>query len=157
VARYSSGKFRSAGLAAAAVVAIVLGMFLFQQIELVHLRSQWNRMSAKVADLSALQDRIQQFQPWDNSTFPTLTVLRQLTLAFPEYGDVTAKSIEIHNGSQVTCTGIARDTGALLRMLGQLQATNGITGVTVEQLRGKSPLQFTFDFQWSPNGGQNGN
>ncbi len=157
VARYSSGKFRTVGLAAAAVVAIILSLFLFQQIELIHLRSQWNGMSAKVADLSALQDRIQQFRPWDNSSFTTLTILRQLTTAFPEDGVVTAKSIEIHNGNQVTCSGIASDTGALLRMLGQLQATNGITGVTVEQLRGKSPLQFTFDFQWNANGGQNGN
>ena len=157
VTRYSSGKIRTTGLAAAAVVAIVLGLFLFQQIELVHLRSQWKGMSAKVADLSALQDRIQQFQPWDNTSFTTLTILREVTMAFPEDGVVTAKSIEIHNGSQVTCSGIASDTGALLRMLGQLQATNGITGVTVEQLRGKSPLQFTFDFQWNANGGQNGN
>ncbi|MGH7978666.1 MAG: hypothetical protein ACREE6_04780 [Limisphaerales bacterium] len=157
VARYSTGKFRTVGLAAAAIVAIAAGFFLFQQIELAHLRSQWNAMSAKVADLSALQDNIRRYQPWNDSSFPALTILRELTLAFPEDGEVTAKSIEIHNGNQVSCSGIASDIGALLRMTGQLRATNGITGVTIEQVRGKSPLQFTFDFQWNENGGQNGN
>jgi len=157
VARYSSGKIRTAGTAAAAVVAVVLGLFLFQQIELVHYSSQWKAMSAKVADLSALQDKIQRYRPWNDSSFPALTILRQVTMAFPENGVVTAKAIEIHNGNQVTCSGIATDSGALMRMLGQLGATAGVTGVTVEQIRGKSPMQFTFDFQWNENGGQNGN
>jgi hypothetical protein len=157
VARYSSGKIRTAGMAAAAVVVIVLGMFLFQQVELMHFRSQWNSMSAKVADLSALQDKIQRYRPWNDTSFPALTILRQLTMAFPQDGVVTAKAIEIHNGNQVTCSGIASDSSALLRTLGQLRATAGVTAVTVEQIRGKSPMQFTFDFQWNENGGQNGN
>ena len=157
VVRYSSGKFRSAGMAAAAVVAIVLGLFLFQQIELMRLGSQWNAMSAKVADLSALQDNVQQYGPWYDNSYRALSILRQLTMAFPEDGVVTAKSIEIHNGNQVTCTGIATDSGAWLQTLEKLRATAGISGVTVEQIRGKSPMQFTIDFQWAQNGGQNGN
>ncbi|HEY1787465.1 MAG TPA: hypothetical protein VGJ73_04885 [Verrucomicrobiae bacterium] len=158
MARYSSGKFRTAGMAAAAVVAIVLCLFLVQQIELMHLRSQWKGMSAKVADLSALQDKVQRYRPWYDSSFPALTILRQVTMAFPEDGVVTAKAIEIHSGNLVSCTGIASDSGALLRMLGQLRATDGVSDVTVEQIRGKSPMQFTFDFQWNANGGgQNGN
>lgn len=157
VARYSSGKVRTAGTAATAIVAVVLGLFLFQQIELMHLRSQWNAMSGKVADLSGLQDKIQRYRPWDDNSFPALTILRQLTTAFPDTGVVTAKAIQIHNGNQVSCTGIASDSGALLRTLGQLRATAGVSDVTVEQIRGKSPMQFTFDFQWNENGGPNGN
>ena len=156
-ARYSSGKFRTAGMAAATVVVILLILFLFQEIELMRLRSQWKGMSAKVADLSALQDKVQQYRPWYDNSFPALTILRQLTTAFPEDGAVTAKAIQIHNGNQVTCTGIASDMDSLLRMLGQLRAINGVSDVTVEQTRGKSPMQFTFDFQWNENGEQNGN
>jgi hypothetical protein len=156
--RYSSGKFRTAGVAAAAVLVIVLGMFLIQQLELMHYRSQWNAMSGKVTDLSALQDKIQKYRPWSDNSFPALTILRGLTMAFPDSGIVTAKSIQIHNGNQVSCTGIASDSGALLHMLSQLRATDGISDVTVEQIRGKSPMQFTFDFQWNESGGgQNGN
>jgi hypothetical protein len=157
VSRYSSGKVRTVGMAAAAVVAIVLLLFLVQQIELIHYRSQWNAMSAKVADLSAIQDKIQRYRPWSDNTFPALTILRQLTMAFPDRGVVTAKAIEIRNGNQVSCTGVATDSGALLSMLNQLRSTDGVTGLTVEQIRGKSPMQFTFDFQWNENGGQNGN
>jgi Tfp pilus assembly protein PilN len=156
--RYSSGKFRTAGMAAAAVLVIVLGMFLIQQLELMHYRSQWNAMSGKVADLSALQDKIQKYRPWSDNSFPALTILRELTMAFPDTGVVTAKSIQIHNGNQVSCTGIASDSGALLHMLNQLRTTDGVSDVTVEQIRGKSPMQFTFDFQWNESGGgQNGN
>jgi hypothetical protein len=158
VAKYSSGKFRTAGAAAAAVLAIIGGLFLFQQIELISLRSQWSAMSAKVGDLTALQNKIQRYQPWFDSSFRALTILRQLTLAFPEDGAVTAKAIEIHNGSTVTCSGTATDTAALLRTLGQLRATDGVNSVTVEQIRGKSPVQFTFDFQWgNGNGGSSEN
>ncbi|HEU5396967.1 MAG TPA: hypothetical protein VFV81_07360 [Verrucomicrobiae bacterium] len=155
VAKYSSGKLRSIGAAAAAVVAVVLGLFLFQQAELIHLRSQWSRMSAKVNDLTALQKKIQRYQGWYDSSFPALTVLRQLTLAFPEDGSVTAKSIEIRGGNRITCTGTASDNAALLHVLGQLRAADGVTDVNVEQIRGRAPMQFTFDLQWGiGNGGQ---
>ncbi len=74
VAKYSSGKFRSAGMAAAAVVAVVGGLFLIQEIELIHLRSQWSAMSAKITDLTALQDKIQRYQPWYDTSFRALTI-----------------------------------------------------------------------------------
>ena len=142
-------------MAAAAVVAIVGGLFLIQQIELIHFRSQWSGMSAKVADLTALQDKIQRYQPWYDTSFRALAILKQLTMAFPEDGTVTAKTIEIHNGNTVSCSGTASDSRALLRMLSQLRATDGVSSVTVEQIRGKSPMEFTFDFQWGNGmGGQ---
>jgi hypothetical protein len=115
-------------------------------------------MSAKVADLTDLQGKIQRYQPWYDSSFTALTILRQLTLAFPNNGVVTAKSIQIRNDNQVTCSGTATDSEALLHTLAQLRAADGVSGVTVEQIRGKSPMQFTFDFQWGGgNGGNNGN
>ena len=154
-AKYASGKLRSAGLVAAAILAIVCGLFLFQEIELVSLRAQWNGMSEKVGDLTALQGRIQRYQAWYDTSYRELTILRQLTLAFPESGTVTAKSITIHNGSTVTCSGTATDTGAWLRTLAQLRATEGVSSVTFEQIRGTSPMQFTFDVQWgNANGAQ---
>jgi hypothetical protein len=147
VAKYSSGKMRTASLVAAGVVAIVGGMFFIQEIELISLRSQWNGMSTKVADLQALQAKIQRYQPWYDTSYRALTIMRQLSLAFPEDGVVTAKSIEIRNGNTVTCSGTASDNGALLRTLSQLRATDGVSSVTVEQIRGTAPMQFTFDFQ----------
>ncbi|MGH7952746.1 MAG: hypothetical protein ACREFE_12635, partial [Limisphaerales bacterium] len=150
-AKYSSGKLRSAGAVAAAIVAIVGGLFLFQEIQLMRLRSEWEAMSAKVQDLTALQNKIQEYQPWYDNSFRSLTILRQLTLAFPEDGTVTAKTIEIRNSNTITCSGTASDSAALLRTLGRLSAVDGVSNVKVEQTRGRVPMQFTFDFQ-SGNG-----
>jgi hypothetical protein len=153
-AKYASGKFRSVGMTAAVIVAIILALFLFQEIQLIRLRSQWNGLSAKVTQLTALQNKIQRYQPWNDTSFPTLTILKQLTLAFPEDGSVTAKTVEIHDGNTVTCSGTMSDSGALLRTLSQLSAADGVNNVTIEQTRGKSPMQFTFDFKWGyGNGG----
>jgi hypothetical protein len=157
VARYSSGRLRSAGAAAAGVVVVVGGLFLFQQVELVVLQARWSAMATKVQELDGLQQEIRQYRPWFAESFPNLTILRQLTLAFPEDGSVTAKTVEIRDGNTVTCTGTAQDNGALLRTLKQLRAADGVTEVKLQQIRGKSPMQFSFDVHYGGNGGQSEN
>ena len=156
VAKYSSGRLRSAGAAAAGVVAIVGGLFLFQEFQLILLRSQWSGMSAKVQELDGLQQQIQQYRPWFDDSFRSLTILRQLTLAFSEDGAVTAKTVEIREGNTVTCSGTARDNAALLRTLNQLRTAAGVTDIKLGQIRGKSPMQFSFDIHYG-NGGGNEN
>lgn len=153
VTKYSSGKLRAAGAAAAGIVVILLGLFLYQQIELVLLRSQWSKMSARVGVLEGLQQQIQKYRPWFDTSFRSLTILKQVTAAFPEDGAVTAKSFQIQDGTQVSCTGTATDNTALLKMLNQLRSTKGVTDLRVEQIRGKAPMQFTFDFKFGNGGG----
>ena len=154
VTRYSSGRLRTTGAVAAGIAIIVLGLFLFQQIQLWRLRSQWSHMQARVTELQHIQDQIRQYRPWYDDSFRSLTILRQLTLAFPEDGVVTAKTIEIHDGNTVNCSGNARDYAALLGMLAKLRAVDGVSALKVDQMRGKSPMQFSFDFQY---GGANAN
>jgi hypothetical protein len=156
VTKYSSGRLRTIGAIAAGIVAIVGGLFFIQQIQLWRLHSQWSGMSAKVGELQAVQDQIRQYRPWFDDTFHDLTILRQLTLAFPEDGVVTAKTIEIQNDNTVSCSGNARDSAALLAMLAKLRAADGVSSLKVDQIHGKSPMQFTFDFQYG-NGGANEN
>jgi len=156
VTRYASGRWRSAGAVAAGVVVMVGGLFLFQEIQLIVLRSQWSGMSAKVGELDGLQQQIQQYRPWFDDSFRSLTILRQLTLAFSEDGSVTAKTLDIRDGNTVTCTGTARDNAALLRTLNQLRTADGVTDVKLQTIRGKSPMQFTFDVHYG-NGGGNEN
>ncbi len=141
---------------ATAVAVVVALLFLFQQIELWHYRSQWSQMSAKVSDLQHVQDQIQQFRPWYDETYRSLAILRKLTLAFPEDGSVTAKSIEIRDGNQINLSGTARDNSALLAMQARLRAADGVSELKVDQIRGKAPIQFTFDFQYG-NGVANAN
>jgi hypothetical protein len=153
ITKYSSSRLRSAGATAAGIVAIVGGLFLFQEIQLMRLRSQWSGMSAKVRELDGIQQQIQKYRPWFDESFRSLSILKQLTTAFPEDGAVTAKTVEIRDGNVVNCSGTARDNAALLRMLSQLRAADGVTDLKVDQIRGKSPMQFTFDFHWNKGGG----
>jgi hypothetical protein len=156
--KYSSGRLQTIGAAAAVLLFLLVGLFLYQQIELARLRSQWKGMSAKVADLDNVQGLIVQYHPWFDDTFQELSILRQLSVAFPEDGSVTAKTIEVRDGNIVSCSGTARDNTALLRTLGQLRDADNVANLKVEEIRGKSPMQFTFEFHWgNGNGGGNEN
>ncbi len=151
-ARYSSTRLVHAGFAAGAVVGLVIIAFLIQQVRLSLLRSEWKEIAAKVNEVEDLQLRVKKFRPWFDDTLHSLLVLRSLTEAFPEDGAVTAKTIEILTPGVVTCSGNAKDSTALLRTLDKLRATPEVTEVQVDQLRGKSPLQFTFNFRWDSAG-----
>jgi len=152
-AKYSSGKLKTVGAIAAGVLLIFGALFLFQQVQLELLRSQWSDISGKVRDLDGLQQNIRQFHPWFDDSFTSLSIMRQITLAFPEDGSVTAKTIEIHDGNEVACSGTAQSQAALLKTTGVLGAMKGVTQLKVETIRGKSPMQFTFNFIYG-NGGQ---
>jgi hypothetical protein len=152
-AKYSSGKLKTVGAIAAGVLLIVGGLFLFQEIELKLLGSQWDKMSKKVTELQGLEQDIQQFRPWFDDSFISLSIMRQLTVAFPEDGEVTAKTVEIHDDNVVTCTGTALSQAALLKTYGQLRAMDGVTQLQMQSIRGKSPMQFTFEFHFG-NGRQ---
>ena len=152
--KYSSGRLRTTGAAAAGIAALVIGLFLVQQIQLWHYRSQWSRLAAKVGELQAIQDNLHQYRSWYAGTFPNLAILRQLSLAFPEDGSVTAKSIEVRDGRTVTCSGTVTDYPALLAMQARLRAADGVNDVKLEQVRGKSPMQFVFEFNFNPGGAE---
>ncbi len=151
--KYSSGRLRTTGAVAGGVAAVLLAAFLIQQIQLWHYRSQWSRMAAKVGELSAIQDNIRQYRPWYDGSFKHLSILRQLTLAFPEDGSVTAKNLTVHDGDRVTCSGTARDSSAVLAVESQLSALPGVSGVHHEQSRGKAPMQFVLSFTYKNGGG----
>jgi Tfp pilus assembly PilM family ATPase len=150
--RYGSGKLRMAGAAAAAALVMGVGLFAYQQWQIQSLQSQWDQMSLRVGDLQSLQNKIQQYRPWYDDSLGGLAILKQLTLAFPEDGSVSAKALEIRDLSTVTCTGTARDYQALLRMQEHLRGMAGVADVKVTQMRGRSPILFTFDFRWNEGG-----
>jgi len=149
-ARYASGKLRVAAAAAAAIIVIAAGAFLYQQWQLMRLGTRWTKMAPKVRELESVKQQIHQYRPWFDDSLRALTILRQLTAAFPEDGVVTAKTVEIRDLNTVTCTGTTRDNQSLLKTLDRLRTNNIISEVRLVQIRGsKAPLQFTFDFHWS--------
>lgn len=153
-ARYSSGKLLYAGIAAGAVAVLVIGAFLVQQFRLVSLQSEWNSMAKQVREVEDTTAQLKRFRPWFDTSIRSLLVMRTLTEAFPEDGAVTAKTVEIRDVGVVVCQGTAKDSTALLRTLDKLRAASEVSDVQVDQLRGKSPLQFTFNFRWDAAGRQ---
>jgi hypothetical protein len=146
--RYPAGKLAYAGAAVGALAFLTLAAFLVQQGQLMRWQSRWNTMKNEVAELDSMQGGIQTYRPWFDDSFRCLSILQRLTEAFPERGSVTAKSIEIRPGT-VVCSGTALDNQALLQTLDRLRASHGVGSVQVDQIRGKAPLQFTFNFQWT--------
>lgn len=154
VTRYSAGRLRMAAAITAGVFVLVGGPFLYQQIQLTILHSRWAGISAKVGELDSLQQQIRQYRPWFDDSCRSLNILRQMTLAFPEDGAVSAKMLEIRDASVVTCSGVARDNASLLRTLSTLRSATGIADLKVDQIRGKktTQMQFSFDFRWEQGG-----
>jgi hypothetical protein len=152
-ARYSSGKLSTVGTAAGVVLLLIILGFGFQQWQLSRLRSKWYSMASKVRELDALEQEIRQYRPWYDESFRALSIMRQLTSAFPEDGVVSARTVEIRDLNAVTCTGTTRDQQALLKTLERLRGSKNITDVRIGTIRGnKPPLQFTFDFHWNEGG-----
>jgi len=149
-AKYSSGKLRTIGVISGSVLILAAGALAFQQWQLMRYRSQWAAMASQARELGTLQDQIILYRPWFDDSFRALTIMRQLTAAFPEDGVVSAKTLEIRDLNTVTCTGTTRDNKALIDALGRLRASDSISDLRVTSIRGsKPPLQFSFDFHWS--------
>jgi len=122
--------------------------FAIQQWQLFRLGSRWTRMAPTVQELENAQDQIRQYRPWYDDSFRCLMIVRALSTVFPEDGAMTAKTLEIHDVNTVSCSGTARDNTTLLRTLSQLRSAENVHDVKVVQIRGGSPMQFTFEFQY---------
>ena len=146
--RYSARKLAYIGGAVGGLAAIAVIAIGLQEYQLHRLKSQWSTMSARVHDLEQTEQNIRKYRPWYDNSVRTLRILRRLTEAFPEDGSVTAKTLEIHDPGVVNCSGTARDQTALLKLLDSLRSSKDVTEVQVDQLRGKSPLQFSFNLHW---------
>lgn len=148
MSRYSSKRLATAGFAAAAAVVVVLLAFGWQEFRLWSLRGEWQGMATQVAELEATQGRIREFRPWYDASFRNLTIIKRVVECFPDNGSVTAKTFEIHSPATISVSGTARDNASLLRTLDQLRQAKEIQGLKIEQIRGKTPLQFNFTFRW---------
>ena len=151
LARFDSRRQRSAVIAAVALVFLpILIFFVRSRIE-SSLNSEWNAMRRNVAELESLQLRIRQFRPWFDPAPQTVQMLDGVIGAFPESGEVWAKSIDLNETGKVTCAGFARSQTALTSLIDRLRARPGITGLQRQQERGENPIQFSFTFQWEPH------
>lgn len=151
--RISSRRLGSAAAAAAILILLIGGAIGAQQWKLSRLQSKWSGMQAQVGELENTQQLIRRYRPWFDESAPSLSILARVTEAFPMQGSVTAKMLEVRNQSQVLCSGAATDNASFMTMIDQLRANENVRDLKVDSLRGRAPLQFSFNFQWSPGGG----
>jgi len=148
--RYGTGRTRKAVAIGAAVAVVLLGLFLYQQIQLSIWRSKWKQMSSEVVGLNKIQDKVNKYQPWSDRNVTGLTILKQIATAFPETGDVTVKSLEIRDLNTIICTGVARSMASLTSTQGKLRQTKGIVDVNLVNSRGRATSwQFTLNIQYN--------
>ena len=150
MARYSSKRLATAGFAVAAAVVVFVAAFGWHEYRRWSLRKEWAGMQAQVTQLDKVQASIREFRPWYDVHFRALSVLRRVTDCFPDNGSVTAKSFEMHGTANtvVTISGTARDSASLLRVQEQLHKAREVEDLNLEQIRGKTPMQFTLTFRW---------
>ncbi|MFW5863872.1 MAG: pilus assembly protein PilM [bacterium] len=156
--RFSSRSIMWLGIAAVALVGLMILAFLVQDRRLAWLENKWAAIEKPATAISATQDRIRTYRPWFGEEAERLEILKALTTAMPREGIVWTRSIEIKttgetgNLSSVACTGYARSENAWLTVLENLRNTPQIQELQVQQVRGESPLQFAVKFQWNEKG-----
>jgi hypothetical protein len=153
MARYNSKRMATAGFALAGLAVVALIAFTWLEVRRWSLRSEWASMQAQVTQLDAVQSKIREFRPFFDTSFRSLSIMKRVTECFPENGSVTARSFEVHGNSLVTISGTARDNASLLRVQELLRKAKEVQGLKIEQIRGKTPMQFTLTFRWNTGSG----
>ena len=141
---------------AAVLAFIVLPMLLFfirGRIE-GSLASEWKGMQKNVAELELIQTKIRQFRPWFEPAPQSVQMLEGLSSAFPEQGDVWAKSIQISDDAKVTCSGFARNQSVLMALLDRLRSRPDVANLQIQQVRGDNPVQFSVTYKWEAQNAQ---
>jgi hypothetical protein len=134
--------------AAAAVVLLTGGLFLYQQQRLARLESRWESVRDEIAELETLQGDIRTYRDWFSNDAESLKLTQGLTEAFPEEGSAWARTVTLKERDQVSCAGSARSNDAWLAVFGKLNADSRVTDLKVGQVSGDTPLQFTFSYHW---------
>jgi hypothetical protein len=157
--KLSTQKLAYAGGAAAFVVVCVGGVFGWQQFQIMRLNSQWEPIAGQVARLNADQDKIQMYQPWFDTSCRALTILKNLTLAYPTIGTVNVKTINIRDLKEVEIAGTAQNLTAFNTMRESLGGQPGVVDLHSEvrnqgqAQQGQQPIQYSLNYQWQPQGG----
>jgi hypothetical protein len=148
--KLSTQKLAYAGGAGAVVALIVGGLFGWQQIQLHILNNRWNAISKRVTELKTDLANIQKYRPWFDDSLPALTILAKLTSAFPDYGTVTVKNLEVRDLNTVTAHGMAQTVAAFNAMRESLGKIPGVVELKADTAGIPPQMQYNLTYQWNP-------
>lgn len=118
------------------------------------LENEWKAIQPRATELEKLQKGIHQFRPWFEPTPRALQVVENLATAFPDSGEVWAKTIQLGAENKVSCSGFARNQGAWLAFLERLRKRKDVSSLQVQQVRGDNPIQFSIIYKWEAGDGK---
>jgi hypothetical protein len=143
--------WRVGGAVGCIVLLICLAM-AWQFWRLAGLERRWAAIETRVKTLESLQRKMHDYRPWFDDSIPSLTILRELTEAFPNKGEVWTRTLEIKDLSQVVCSGYANTEADWTSMRNKLGKMKNVQNLKIEQVRGTKPMQFNLTFQWKQGG-----
>jgi hypothetical protein len=147
--RFASKQLGWASMGAGAAAAIVIGLFVYQQIQLTTLEQRRKSLEKSAADVKFAKAQMDKFRPWFDDSYTGIRILRRIVEAFPPEGTVTAQRVQIKDLTEVSCDGVATDNRAFLAFRQRLSTTPGLTNVNIVQLTGVQPnLQFNLKMEW---------
>ncbi len=146
--RYGRGRRRQAILAGVALLLALAAPAWLQSRKLAGLRARWSEMEPRVRQLETVQENIRKFRSWFSNQPVSLEVLQAVAAAFPEKGTVWARTLELKPGGVFTCNGLARNNQEVMATLDRLRKDPRVTELKVRQMRGRDPVQFSFQFTW---------
>jgi hypothetical protein len=131
------------------VVILVAALFLYRHMQLSSLRGRWAEVADSAAHVQGVQDDIRTWRDWFDDDAASLDALLDVTSAFPETGSVWARSLQIDGESRITCAGFASSNQECIQVVDALRKTEGVEDLRLAQMRGESPVQFSFSFRWT--------
>ena len=152
--KLSTQKLAYAGGAAAVAVVIVGGLFGWQQIQLYSLNKRWDAIKVRVTDLNRQTANIEKYRPWFDESIPGLTILAKLTSAFPDYGYVTVKNLEIRDLNTISVHGTAQSIPYFNVMRQSLGRVPGVVELHADTSGSGVQMQYNLTYQWNPRAGE---
>ena len=140
-------KRRALGAAIGLIILLLVTYMVRSHIE-SSLEKEWAGMRGKVSELENLQQGIRQFRPWFEPLPRDLQVLENLAMAFPESGEVWAKTVTLGENNKVSCSGFAQNQSSWLSFLERLRKRKDVSNLQVQQVRGEKPIQFSLVYKW---------
>lgn len=147
------------GIAAGAMVLLVVLAFGWQIWHLSSLERKWASIEDRVMALEDIQKKLSTYRPWFDDRAHSLLITRALTEAFPERGDVWMLTLQIKEledvagKKEVVVSGRARSMNDLRNVLERLtnlpNVENPQSGGTTEYPG--EPLKFDFRYAWNQN------
>ena len=164
--RFNTRRGRQVAAGAVALVLLPLLVFIIRSWMENNLLAEWDGMKNTVANLEDIQKKVRQFRPWFEPGPQKLQALETLISAFPEKGDIWARSVQIGpfmekseaggravqsiEASKITVSGFARSNAVLLSLQDRLRKQPGVSALQLQQIRGNNPIQFSLSFKWEP-------